>query len=221
MNDFLTERKNVRNRRSLVEEAVEILRDEIISGELAPGNRIPLEETAERLGMSGVPLREALESLVAKGLVVAVRQRGYRVSEIDYADSEDLYSVRLMLEPHVARSAAEKITDDQVARLELLYRELLAATTKKTAREANKRFHLFIYSVYGSMWTIRVIEMLWDAGARYRELSISEHDGNVEHSRIMQAIRERNGLMAEQATKEHIEATIESMHRNIKKALNL
>src|SRR5690242_4657103 len=84
---------------TLVERAAEGLRAEILDGTLAPGDRVHLADAAERLGMSMVPVREALRSLASEGLVYAVPQRGYRVSELSLDDLEDTYRLRVELDP--------------------------------------------------------------------------------------------------------------------------
>jgi DNA-binding GntR family transcriptional regulator len=76
-----------------------LLRAGILSGELAPGSRLVVADLAERYGVSPTPLREALRRLAAEGLVEWLPQRGARVATATRRDAEDLYELRLALEP--------------------------------------------------------------------------------------------------------------------------
>ena len=94
---------------TMAEAALAELRDSILSGELAPGAPLRLEELAERLGMSISPVREAVRRLESLGLAVHVPHRGARVSELALDDLRDTYEVRLVLEPLAVRKAAEPL----------------------------------------------------------------------------------------------------------------
>ena len=76
-----------------------LLRAGILSGELAPGSRLVVADLADRYGVSPTPLREALRRLAAEGLVEWLPQRGARVASATRRDAEDLYELRLALEP--------------------------------------------------------------------------------------------------------------------------
>ena len=84
-------------RETLAEQAVSALRDEIFSGGLRSGEKVNIDEAAERLGMSQIPVREALRALDAVGLVEFVPQRGYTVKTADRDDFLDTYRLRAML----------------------------------------------------------------------------------------------------------------------------
>src|ERR1700759_4944316 len=94
--------------RTLAERAFGTLHTAIITGRLRPGARLPIEELAELLQMSPMPIREALRRLDAAGLVDNVPHRGARVTELSINDLEEVYEARLALETLAIRRAAER-----------------------------------------------------------------------------------------------------------------
>ena len=84
-------------------------------GDLAPGERLPIEELGVALGMSAMPIREALRRLDAAGLVENIPHRGARVTELSIADLAEVYEARLALEPLAVRRAAERFNAEQAA----------------------------------------------------------------------------------------------------------
>jgi DNA-binding GntR family transcriptional regulator len=95
----------------LVALAAESLRDDVLAGVFAPGDRILLDAVASELGMSNIPVREALRTLATEGLVEAVPNRGYVVVAATAEDLEDTYRLRTMLEPLAVRVAVPRLTD--------------------------------------------------------------------------------------------------------------
>jgi DNA-binding GntR family transcriptional regulator len=93
------------------ESVVEELRDAIVTGAIAPGERLLQVELAERFGVSRIPLREALRTLHAEGLVVIEPNRGAVCRPLEPKDVSDLYAVRLALEQLAAREAAARFVD--------------------------------------------------------------------------------------------------------------
>lgn len=93
------------------------LREAILAGSLPPGARLRAEPIAERLRTSRTPVREALILLAREGLVDIEPRRGAVVRSFDAADLLDLYDVRTLIEPHAARRAATRISDDSLSRL--------------------------------------------------------------------------------------------------------
>ena len=97
--------------------ATELIREAIIEGKLAPGQRLKEEELARELGISRTPVREALLMLQAEDLVVAAPNRGATVRVHDEQDLQDLYELRALLEGYAARRAAERISKTQLTLL--------------------------------------------------------------------------------------------------------
>src|ERR1700735_2299561 len=100
-----------RGHRTLAEKAFETLHAAIITGQLAPGTRLPIEELAELLEMSPMPVREAVRRLDAAGLVENIPHRGARVTQLSITDLAEVVEARLALEVLAIRRAAERFTE--------------------------------------------------------------------------------------------------------------
>jgi DNA-binding GntR family transcriptional regulator len=107
-------------RGQLSDEVAAHLRVGIMSGTLRPGTFIRLDETAAELGVSITPVREALRTLRGEGMVQLEPHRGHVVSPFTRGDIEDIFWLQASIASQLARSAAERITDDQIDELERL-----------------------------------------------------------------------------------------------------
>src|ERR1700760_4508855 len=107
-----------RGHRTLAEKAFETLHQAIITGQLRPGTRLPIEELAEVLEMSPMPIREAVRRLDAAGLVENIPHRGARVTELSVTDLSEVYEARMALEVLAIRRSAERFqaADEEAAR---------------------------------------------------------------------------------------------------------
>src|SRR5437868_15488025 len=110
--------------RTLAEKAFDSLHRAIITGQLQPGARLPIEDLASVLDMSPMPIREAVRRLDAAGLVENIAHRGARVTELSLADLTEVYDVRLAIEVLAVRRAAERFTDADADRARQSLHEL-------------------------------------------------------------------------------------------------
>ena len=201
-------------RNTLVDVAAEALRTELQSGSLESGSRIHLGETAARLGMSTIPVREALRTLATEGLVVSLPHRGYRVPEASVADLEDTYRLRLIVDPLAVDLAVPNLTEEHLARADGALDRLTAALKVKdwsAIRAGNREFHFTIYEAAESPRLVKVITLLWDASERYQRLT-SPHRGTTaqrkaEHVAILEACRSGDAKRAASLTYEHLHRT--------------
>jgi DNA-binding GntR family transcriptional regulator len=179
--------------------AAETLRAAILEGELRPGQRVNQEAWAARVGVSPIPLREALRSLAGEGLVTYRPRRGYVVTELDIAELEDVYALRRLLETEALQRGVERATEADVAAL----RTAAAACRRAAARgdvaaqlEANRLFHARLHGLAGSRQLSRLIDLLWDSTEAYRALYYAlpgeAADANRAHEGIVAAVRERD-----------------------------
>lgn len=198
--------------------AVEGLRKALVSGELAPGDRVRQEELAESLGVSLAPVREALAVLEQEGQVTYLPRRGYFVTELDLGDVREIYELRALLEDRAARRALPLLDSDAIGRIELAAREWIdAAAQGDVAAElaANRRFHFGVLGSPDQAHTLRLIRLLWDSTETYRALyynsPLAREESAQAHDRILAAVRERDGerLVAELGA--HRDAALERM----------
>jgi DNA-binding GntR family transcriptional regulator len=196
----------------------EQLREAILSGEFDPGTWLRQQQLADELGVSQMPVREALKELVAQGLAEHIPYRGVRVIEFSIDDVADLYTHRSFLEGLTARAAAESITPEMVAELEDLQDQMeahLAPEDLDVYRELNRRFHDVIFAASRRPYLIRALRQLWEAFPTMlwskfptvASCAFPERDENdcQEHRAILAALRSGDPDQAERAVRHHIE----------------
>ena len=141
--------------RTLAEKAYAALHEAIVTGALAPGERLRIETLASGLGMSHLPIREAIRQLESRGLVEHVPHRGGRVTEISLVDLQQLYDARLLIEPDVVRRAAQKFSkEDETVAKKALDRHVAAHESGDLNEiwTAHSDFHFALYTPCGSGW---------------------------------------------------------------------
>jgi DNA-binding GntR family transcriptional regulator len=180
-----------RGHRTLAEKAFDALHKAIITGQLRPGTRLPIEELAEVLEMSPMPIREAVRRLDAAGLVENVPHRGARVTELSITDLAEVYEARLALEVLAIRRAAERIDErrEAIARKRLEELSGMPDDNSAATSAAHTEFHFALYEAAGSAWLMRLIRPVWETAERYclevprvRQLAArrAEHDALLE-----------------------------------------
>jgi DNA-binding GntR family transcriptional regulator len=185
---------------SLVELAADSVRHGILVGDLPAGERILLDELAEELGISPIPVREALRIVATEGLVVPVARRGYTVAPIHVDDLRETYRLRAELEPLAVKLAVPQLTAEALETLEAELELLAAAYEHNDARAHlvhHRAFHFGMYDHCNSPWLLRFTEMLWTNSERYQYMTTriegALHQRLNEHRRIFAAVRARDG----------------------------
>jgi DNA-binding GntR family transcriptional regulator len=204
--------------RTLRERVYELLRDDILSGQLGPGAELSEVALAERLGVSRGPIREALGLLCAQGLVTMQPRRGAYVSVLTREEFLEAYQVREALEALAARLASERLEDGDIAELEALHEEMRRAVGSKAVErffDANQRFHLSLVALSGNGRLIEMHAQLVQRMGRYIARSLSLR-GNLErsvgeHQEIIDALRAGDGARAAAAVSVHIQVPQTSM----------
>jgi DNA-binding GntR family transcriptional regulator len=165
----LVEDRATRSHRTLAEKAFETLHAAIITGRLRPGARLPIEELAEVLDMSPMPIREAVRRLDAAGLVENIPHRGARVTELSVTDLAEVTEARLALEVLAIRRAAERFDagHEAVAAERLQELEAMSDDSSAETSAAHAAFHFALYDAADSAWLIRLIRPAWETSERY------------------------------------------------------
>ena len=190
--------------------ATEVIREAIIDGRLAPGERLKEEELAGELGLSRTPIREALAVLQAEGLVDAAPNKGATVRSHDAEDLDDLYRLRALLEGYAASRAATKMESEQVAELFASCErfEALADGDVAPLVKENMHFHSTIVDAAASGRVAELVRKVIELPLVYRsyiwyspeQRRISAHF----HRQIAVAIEARDADRAESLMKEHV-----------------
>ncbi len=190
------------------------LRYDILAGLYRPGQEILQDEIAHRLGVSRMPVREAIRRLESLGLVIVAPHRGTRIASLSPKDVKDIYSLRRMLEGEAVRLAAAKITPAELTSLRNLSGEMrLAARNRETVKRLllNKEFHSSLYAASGRRHLCNLISSLWETTAPYRSIW-SSMPGHLEqsfdeHEQILAACEKRDSDLAERIVRQHLEQT--------------
>jgi DNA-binding GntR family transcriptional regulator len=158
------------------------VREDVLSGRLRPGAPLSQVRLAQRFGISRTPLREALRRLVGEGLVVGDFNRRMRVSELSLDDLDQIYAMRLALEPVALRAAVPLLTDEGRGALTADLDGMEAAATAddlEAFRARHRAFHVGLLAGSGQRIE-RVLEDLWDHSERYRRsyLHVDELTGH-------------------------------------------
>jgi len=176
------------------------LRQAIVDRDLRPGERVRQEEVARRLGVSVIPVREALRVLAGEGQVTYRPRQGYVVAELNLAELAEVYRLREILEAEAVRVAVPLLTDADVGAIGDAFAEVgqaLGAGRVAEAIDANRRGHFTLFAVARMPILERHIRQLWDSTEAYRALYYGEAPRRErvdrEHQQILQALRRREG----------------------------
>ncbi len=200
---------------SIADQVYAFIEEDIVSRKYPPGSRIDLEEIERNLGISRIPIRDALERLIEKGLVRKVPRVGYFTVKLTPAEISDLYGVRLLLEEYALSRGVENIDLELAAELRQGF-ESFAGKTDFSAEEKSELLQLdlmlhrhVIISNSGSP----LLESIYE-GIKVR-INLSTHlmyrleDDIVEHCAILDAILARDEQQAAEALRQHLRATEE------------
>ena len=201
-------------RRTVAAEAAELLRHRILAGELRAGQPIRQEQIAQELGVSRIPLREALKQLEAEGLVAIAPHKGAVVASLSREEAEELFALRLQLETWLLREAIPRMREADFAHLDAIIDEsrMPDADPGKLTRwgELNWRFHSTLYAAAGRPRTLATLANMHAHIDRFLRLQMSLMDGQItsrrEHLAILAACKAGDGERAARLLAEHIQA---------------
>ena len=225
-----TARDDAANARTLASQAHDLLRRDILSGTLTPGQRLRTKDLQARYGLGLSPLRESLQRLSAEGIVVNDAQRGFAVAPVSLAELRDLTVARTALEstmlPMAMQLGSADWEGDIVAAFHRLSRTPLphdpAAMADASLWELRHRsFHHALVAGCGSPWLLRLHGQLVDQSERYRKIRILHHlesqaqvrDVNAEHQAVMEAVLRRDAAQAVALMTQHLVATSDATAR--------
>ena len=200
--------------RSAVDVCTDRIREMIADGDLHAGQALRQDELAARLGMSRTPVREAVGRLQSEGLVVIERHRGATVANPSPELLVEIYEVRLLLEPHAAGLAANVVNETKLGVLRDLYDEMDACPAWEFYR-LNRAFHLEVYAISGHTTLYEHIRSLRYRSDPYVRILIGAGGGEHAqrgHRDLLDALAAHNVAGAEEATREHLMATMNTVN---------
>ena len=160
-------------RRTVAAEAAEILRQRILAGDLRAGQPIRQEQIAQELGVSRIPLCEALKQLEAEGFVTIAPHKGAVVSTLSAEEAEELFQLRLQLESWLLREAIPRMREADFAHLDAIIDESRAPDNLARWGELNWQFHEALYRPAGRPLSLKVLKRIHDNLDRYLRLQIA------------------------------------------------
>ena len=167
--------------------AVRILRDMVMTRRIVPGQQLRQDGLAEEMGFSRSPLREALRTLEAEGLLAHVPNQGYFVARLSSKELQQIYMMRRLLEGELFKTARKPSAED-LSNLRAENQRIQANVLEGNLTQvllANRRFHFSIFALSPMDLVLRQVERLWHLSESYRaaylwlpaaqERIISEH----------------------------------------------
>jgi DNA-binding GntR family transcriptional regulator len=195
---------------SVADLAYERIRGYVLGGEATPGTRLGQVELAERFGISRTPVREALRRLAGEGLVDFHSNRGFRVADLGLDHVLRRMEVRSIVEPGIARLAAERRTEEDLRRLEEAIASEEGARDGIAAHDASRDFHMALARASANDELARVLGSLWlvEVGRRLLSRRTADpnwlHDDVREHQEILDAVYEGRADDAKSLMADHI-----------------
>ena len=170
---------------SVVDQVTKEIRRSILTGALRPGQEFSLRGIADDLGVSFIPVREALRRLEGQGLVVTQRGKSAHVVPLTHQDLHGIYRLRRQIEPEIASRSCLLLRKEDFERLNDVVKTFADERLGiNEVYEAHHNFHLELLRPAATTWDIRTLETLWHAAERYVRLAFSGLDAAPdEHSR--------------------------------------
>jgi DNA-binding GntR family transcriptional regulator len=169
---------------------------DLAAGTIAPGDRISPASLAKDLGLSHIPVREALASLAANGYVVHDRGRGYFARILSAEDLADINHWRDVLEIEGYRMAVPLLTDDDLQRMTELVRQMagnLEPEDRAAYLELHREFHFVCFRRAGSRRLVRMLNYLWDSVQPYTSASpIPSGTSHEQHEKLLPLLATRD-----------------------------
>jgi DNA-binding GntR family transcriptional regulator len=203
---------------TMVDQVTSEIRRSIVSGALGPGQELSLRELAARLGVSTIPVREALRRLEGQGLLTGGAgpsgRRSVRDAPLDAEDLHGIYRLRLALEPEIAARGCLLLSDADL--------DVLATVAASFGDEhcgidemyqAHHDLHLRLLAPAATEWDVRTLENLWHAGERYIRLAFGARDDRGDehqrrehaHMELIDGYRTRRPEQVRELVRRHLE----------------
>ncbi|WP_254067589.1 GntR family transcriptional regulator [Burkholderia sp. L27(2015)] len=201
-------------RPTAVELVTTAIRQRILSGDLAPGEVLRQEALAEELGVSRVPVREAITRLRAEGMINVVAHKGAYVCELSVAEVRETFDIRLRLEPWIFAEAIPRITEAEIARAERMVKEMDGADEAQWGH-LNWSFHETLYLPAQREITLQMLRVLHDRSDRYFRFQVVKvpirTQSHEEHMGLVQACRKRDAKLGAKLLEQHVKVAAQQI----------
>ena len=195
----------------------DVIRRQVLRGELVPGSALRQDELARSLAVSRVPVREALRSLVAEGLISWQPHRGFRVAKLAPEEAREILEVRAVLEVQALEWAFSNINGETLKAAKRTLKQAQTTRSLDEWSELNARFHGTLLAPCSRPQVLALIDTLSNRTDCYVRLLVARADyrrlAEREHNAILAAIEVGNLLAASTLLKQHIEDTADWLER--------
>lgn len=183
----------------LLQDAIlEQLREQLVDGRLPPGTHIVIKDVAARMGVSSVPVREALKVLQSEGRVIHSPGKGYTVRQLSYEEMVQVNRLAMMVEAETLKTGVPNLTDEEAEEMAERLRILIDPESSRIERlEAHRSFHLIPMRAARISIFFETVERLWDHYEHYRLLFFDsnkalEDSARHEHEEFLDACQSRD-----------------------------
>ena len=196
-------------RRNLAQDVADYIRATILTGRMRPGTRVDQDAIAAELGVSRLPVREALISLDQEGLVQTIARRGAYVQRLQPADIADHYELFGQVAGMAAARAVARIDAAGVARLAQLHEQMSSTADKAERQHLNFEFHRTVNHAAGSKRINAMLRLLADSLPMPYVDFPDEWltDAGAQHEEILAAFASGDAMAAQEAMRHHISAS--------------
>ena len=191
-------------------EVARILKERILGGQYAEDQFIRQELIAQELGVSRIPVREALALLEAEGLVIREKYRGAVVPKLSREEIEEIYALRGLLEPYLLAEAIDKIDQETIDRLVDIVARSHQTADKTEWAGLNVEFHRALYEAAERPLALQMLDRLLVRADRYLKMqrflsTQSQEESDAEHLRILECIKAGDKDGALDSLRQHIQ----------------
>jgi len=203
----------------------DMLRDMIMTGKLQEGDKINETELCNTMGISKTPLREALRVLSVEGLIRLVPHRGAFVTKPTFEEIAEMFDVMSLLESFCACSACQKMTSNDLSRLEKLHAKLedhFERQDQEAYIRINNRYHALVQEIAGNRTLNQIVDGLRKKILLYRFQSLNlpgRFEASIrEHRDLLEAFRHRDHRKAESLMRQHLDNQAKALERLVEQS---
>ena len=207
--------------RNLSDQLVHLVRDRILSGAVVADRPIRQDALAGELGVSKIPLREALGRLEQEGLVRSEANRGFFVRTLSASEAEEVYELRAKLEPDTMALAATRASQAEQAHAIRTLETMYEVTQEHGAGVGafNRAVHRALYAPSGQPVTVNILDRLQVLSERYVRKHLEplgrDERANEEHRELLQAWLARDAARVADLGRAHIAQTLTDLHQQL------
>jgi len=203
--------KNPIKHNSLQKTVYDVLRAAILNGELTPGEQLSLGDIAKKLNVSTMPVREALRTLEAQGMITFSSQKKITVTQLSAEGLEEFYWIRTPLECRSFARNFSMLGSEEIKELDKLHQLMSDVNTSGPEWvKLNRRFHMILYGAEKSRVLKGALAWLWDNVTAYLNLYAQKsslvEQANRSHAKLIQAIKEKRAQEALEVLREHLKS---------------